>query len=185
MGSEMCIRDSTRSAQHVSCPSVVPRITHHCLLQFGGPSITKERFGHSIIAICNLFPILPKLVALSEFKTTGAELFEFEWMVKVVSKGQYHLLASTDPQRKKWHCIASAPRSDAVRPPVLPSAAPGQGAPLSQQDPFRPKHSPCCPCPRVRELFTTRQDSTRTGLIPFAAGPGHHFWGLECHQPHG
>jgi ribonuclease HI len=66
----------------------------------GGPSITKERFGHTIGAICAMFPILPKLISLGEFKPTGADLFEYEWMVTVMSRGQYHLLASVDPQGK-------------------------------------------------------------------------------------
>jgi hypothetical protein len=47
-----------------------------------------------------MFPILPKLISLGEFKPTGADLFEYEWMVTVMSRGQYHLLASVDPQGK-------------------------------------------------------------------------------------
>ena len=66
----------------------------------GGPSITKERFGHTVSALCNSFPTLPKIVSLCEFKPTGAPLFEFEWMVSVMSRGQYILIASTDPQGK-------------------------------------------------------------------------------------
>ena len=44
-----------------------------------------------------MFPVLPKIVALGEFKPTGAPLFEFEWITRVVSLGQYNLVASVDP----------------------------------------------------------------------------------------
>ena len=66
----------------------------------GGPSITKERYGHTLLALRQLFPTLPKVVALSEFKPTGASLHEFHWMTQVASLGQYHLLPSIDPQGK-------------------------------------------------------------------------------------
>ena len=66
----------------------------------GGPSITKERFGNTILALRHQFPDLPKVVSLSEFKPTGASLHEFQWMAQVASQGQYHLLPSVDPQGK-------------------------------------------------------------------------------------
>jgi len=63
----------------------------------GGPSITKERFGHTISALCQAFPTLPKIISLCEFKPTGAPFHEFEWLVTVMTRGQYYLVASTDP----------------------------------------------------------------------------------------
>ena len=66
----------------------------------GGPSITKERFGRTISALSQAFPTLPKIVSLCEFKPTGAPLHEFEWMVTVITRGQYFLVSSTDPQGK-------------------------------------------------------------------------------------
>ena len=63
----------------------------------GGPSITKERFGHTLLALAQSFPTLPKIISLGEFKPTGAPLHEFQWLAKVGTSGQYQLLSSTDP----------------------------------------------------------------------------------------
>ena len=77
-------------------PSPLSSITVACY-NLGGPCITTERFGHSIQAMSKLYPELPRIVCLGEFKPTGAPLYEYEWMATVTSRGQYHLLSSIDP----------------------------------------------------------------------------------------
>ena len=83
----------------------------------GGPCISRERFAQVVFEICSQAPP-PAIVALSEFKPTGAAIHEFEWTAQSASNGNYYLQHSVDPEGKNGIALLIHPDLAPHGPPI-------------------------------------------------------------------